>query len=152
MDATQKAQYTRKYGISPIFRATNTAQIAASGSWAYNFEISAPASVKYFPLNFLKVANASASEILLTINGDKDAIDFIPPNTTNIYNYESIPAFRGIQLDSQDAVNVIAANKINILGQRTPITTQDMAQDIHEMLTLFKGLKGVAAKPKKAFR
>jgi hypothetical protein len=135
-------QYSRKYGTSPIFRTYNTSAISAGGFFVHDFEISTAASEKYFPLNYLKITlNDNSNPMLLYINGDKTATDYIAPGTFISYDKDSIPAFRSVKLENIGS-GEIAINAVQIVAQRVAVTTQDIAQTAHKAI-LTKKMPGV---------
>lgn len=127
MDATD---YERKYAASPLFPLKNASTITAGSYYAYDWEVSNAASVKYLPFNFLQVQNNNSTyAVELYVNGDINPIDVIPAGVIRSYDKNTLPAFRAVLVKNIGS-GTIAANAINLLAQRTAVNADDVTQTV----------------------
>ena len=104
---------------SPQFYSSN-AQIAASGEWVIDLEANAQGESKYLPMDFVIVKNSSSSDIQVNA-GAQTAI--VVANTSSTLK-DGI-AFKQIVITNLDTANAIAANKVRVGYNKSPLSQDE---------------------------
>ena len=140
--AQESAEYEREFESSPINRQSNTSTLAANAYFSVDYEVNDRLNLRYLPYNSLLITNSdTASSLDLYINGQGSPIKRIKPATAVSFDELALPAVRSFALKNVGSTT-IAAGDIEVVAQRTAISTQKIAQGAHRALYGQKRTRG----------
>jgi hypothetical protein len=120
---SQNLQRKRELYGSPPF--TQRPQIDAGGVFLHAPNQADPEG-KYFPLDKLKVANKSNSDVVIFLDTNPDRALYVEAGTQEIF--EQIQPFRSYKIENLNSSTGISSDELKVTARKSPLDADKAAQ------------------------